>query len=80
VYSTEIFNSIDVVEMTHGQHSKGFLLSQSRKKRTIGEVFFGKSQYNINKYMCLQSYTKVHVPRGWAHNLGGLIIRRLLIV
>ena len=29
-------------------------------------------------YMCLESYFKAHVLRGWAHNLDGLIIRRLL--
>lgn len=38
----------------------------------------GKSQYYINMYMCLESYFKAHVLRGWAHNLAGLIIRRLL--
>ena len=31
-------------------------------------------------YMCLESYFKAHVLRGWAHSLDGLIIiiRRLL--
>ena len=29
-------------------------------------------------YICLESYFKAHVLRGWAHNLDGLIIRRFL--
>ena len=38
------FYSIDVVEMIHGQYLKGFLLSQNRKKFTIGEVFYWEIQ------------------------------------
>ena len=62
--------SFDVVEIIHGQFLKGFELSFS----------IGKSQYYIHMYMCLESYFKAHVLRGWAHNLDGLIIiiRRLL--
>ena len=37
-----------------------------------------KSQFYINMYMCLERYFKAQVLRGWAHNLHGLIIRRLL--
>ena len=60
--------SIDVGEIIHGLYLKGFL------------PFFsiGKSQYYINMYICLESYFKAHVLRGWPHNLDGLIIRRLL--
>ena len=29
-------------------------------------------------HMCLENYSKAHVLRGWAHNLYGVIIVRLL--
>ena len=47
-------------------------------ERISAKFFFGKSRYYIHMYMCLENSFKAHVLRGGAHNLDGLIIRRLL--
>ena len=63
--------NIDVVEIIHGQYLKGFLLNH--RKCRISFLLRTPSLVHAK-----ESYTKAHVPRGWAHNLVGLIIIKLL--
>ena len=80
------FHCIDVMEIIHAQYLKGFLLSQSRKKCTLKDVFsvLGNLGRLIHvQYVCIRVHVfrklfKVSCSKGCAHNPGGLKIRQSL--